>query len=220
LEVRDEAGNTTSLRRRITVDRTLKITSLSRTTFSPNGDGVHDAVTLRFRLTRAADVTATVTRAGAYVRTFSLRRLTAGARSVTWDGRTGADAGAASGSYSIKVTADGSVGVSSASRAVTVDLARPRLSAPATATTRYGKTAKLAYDVRDGFSPRVNVSATVVNAKGRMVATIACGWVKQGRSHLCSWRPRARGRYKVTFRARDLGGNRQAATVRTSLRVR
>ena len=93
LEVRDPAGNTTSLRRRVTVDRTLKLTSVSRKTFSPNGDGVHDTVTLAFRLTRAADVTVTVVRAGSTVRTLRLGRLAAGARSVTWDGRLEGGAG-------------------------------------------------------------------------------------------------------------------------------
>ena len=76
-------------RRKVTVDRTLKLTSVSRKTFSPNGDGVNDAVTLSFRLTRAADVTATVVRSGSTVRTMRLGRLAAGARTVDWDGKLG-----------------------------------------------------------------------------------------------------------------------------------
>ena len=75
LEVRDAAGNTTSVRRKVTVDRTLALTSVSRRTFSPNGDGVHDDVTLSFRLTRAADVTATVVHGGSTVRTMRLGTL-------------------------------------------------------------------------------------------------------------------------------------------------
>ena len=220
LEVRDGAGNVTVVRRGATVDRTLKLASVSRRTFSPNGDGVHDTVMLSFRLTRAADVTATVVHAGSTVRSMRLGRLSAGARSATWDGRLGGGALAASGGYSIKVTADGSVGVTSASRPVIVDLAPPRLSAPATAAVRYGKTASLQYTVRDAFSPRIKVSAQVTNAKGVTVATIACGWVVQGVSHTCSWKPRARGTYAVTFRAVDLGGNHQTAEAKTALRVR
>ena len=220
LEVRDAAGNTTVKRRTVTVDRTLKLASVSRTTFSPNGDEVHDAVTLPFKLTRAADVTATVVHAGSTVRTMRLGRLAAGARSAVWDGRLGGGAVAASGGYSIKVTADGSIGVTSGSRPVIVDLALPRLSAPASLTVRYGKTARLTYSVRDAFSPRVKVSAGVTNANGKTVATIACGWVTQGVSHVCSWKPRARGAYTVTFRAMDLGGNHQTAAAKTALRVR
>ena len=220
LEIRDGAGNTTRLRRAVTVDRTLKFTAVSRRTFSPNGDEVHDTVTLMFRLTRAADVTATVSQGGSTVRTMRLGRLAAGARAATWDGILGGGAVAASGGYSIKVRADGSIGVTTVGQTVTVDRSRPRLSSPATATARYGTTAKLAYTVRDAFSPRVKVSAEVTNAAGKTVATIACGWVTRGVSHTCSWKPRARGTYTVTFRATDLGGNRQASEAKTVLRVR
>ena len=85
---------------------------------------------------------------------------------------------------------------------------------------RYRKTAVLAYTVRDAFSPSVKVSATVTDGKGRTVATLALGWVKQGVAQTCTWKPRARRAYKVTFRAMDLGGNRQAVVAVTSLRVR
>ncbi len=220
LELRDGAGNTAVVRRTVVVDRTLKLASVSRATFSPNGDGIHDAVTLSFSLTRGADVTATVVRAGSTVRTMRLGRLAAGARMVTWDGLLSGGAPAASGGYSIKVTADGSVGVTTVGRTVMVDLAHPRLTVSATATARYGATAKLTYTVRDAFSPRVKVSAEVTSATGKTVTTIACGWVTQGVSHVCSWKPRARGAYTVTFRAMDLGGNRQSAEAETVLRVR
>ena len=43
----------TAVRRKVAVDRTLKLGGASRKTFSPNGDGVHDDVTLSFKLTRA-----------------------------------------------------------------------------------------------------------------------------------------------------------------------
>ena len=220
LELRDVAGNTTSVRRSVTVDRTLALTSLSRTTFSPNGDGVHDAVTLGFRLTRAAEVTVTAVRSGSTVRIMRLGRLGSGARSVTWDGTLGGGGTATSGAYSLKVTADGAIGVTSASRALTVDIAAPRIAAPATASVAYGKTAKLSYTARDAFSRVVKVGATVTDAQGRVVGKVALGWVKQGVTHVCAWKPKARGGYTVTFRAVDLGGNRQAAVKTTSLRVR
>jgi flagellar hook assembly protein FlgD len=193
---------------------------VSRKTFSPNADGVHDAVTLSFRLTRPADVTATVVRSGSTMRTLRLGRLASGARSVVWDGKLGGGGTAASGAYSLRVTADGALGVTTAAQQLTVDLTAPRATAAATASVRYGRTAKLAYTVRDAYSPTVKVSATVTDAKGRTVATLALGWVKQGVSHICPWKPRARRTYTVTFRARDLGGNRQAAAAVTTLRVR
>ncbi len=220
LELRDAAGNSSRLRREVTVDRTLRFTSVSRKTFSPNGDGVHDSVTLEFRLTRVADVTVTVLQGGSVVRTLRLGSLAAGARAVTWDGTLSGGAAPTSGAYAVRVAADGSIGVSTVSQTVTVDLTRPRLTAPATATALYGATAKIGYTVRDAFSPRVKVNGVVTNAKGVIVATIACGWVRQGVSHVCAWKPKARGAYTVTLRATDLGGNRQAAEARTSLTVR
>ncbi len=139
---------------------------------------------------------------------------------MTWDGKLGGGGTAASGAYSLKLTAAGALGVTSVAQPLTVDLAPPRLTAPATASVRYGRTAKIAYTVRDAFSPKVKVSATVTDARGRTVATLALGWVKQGVGHVCAWKPRARKTYTVTFKALDLGGNRQAAPAVTSLRVR
>ena len=66
---------------------------------------------------------------------------------------------------------------------LTVDLVAPKVTAPAKVTVRYRKTAVLAYTVRDAFSPSVKVSATVTDGKGRTVATLALGWVKQGVGH-------------------------------------
>ena len=143
---------------------------VSARTLSPNGDGVKDSVTVPFKLTRAADVTAAVIHSGSTVRTIRLGKLAAGARSVTWDGKLGGGGTATSGAYTLRLTADGALGVTSASQALTVDLAAPRLSAPATASVRYRKTARLTFTARDAFSPRVKVSATVTNAKGRVLA--------------------------------------------------
>jgi flagellar hook assembly protein FlgD len=220
LELRDVAGNTATARRKVAVDRTLKLISISRKTFSPNGDGVRDSVTLSFRLTRAADVNVAVVHSGSTVRTMRLGRLATGSRAVEWDGKLGGGGAATSGAYSLKVVADGALGATSVEQPLTVDLAAPKVTAPATASVAYRKTANLAFTVRDVFSPVVNVSATITNAKGVVVATVPCGWVKRGVSHTCAWKPRARRIYTVTFRAMDLGGNHEAAAAITALRVR
>jgi flagellar hook assembly protein FlgD len=220
LELRDLAGNTARTRVNVTVDQTLRLTSVSGDTFSPNGDGVNDSVTLSFRLTRAADVTATVVRSGSAVRTVQLGRLAVGARTVDWDGKLDGGGMATSGRYSLEVSAAGSLGVTGVARDLTADLRPPKLTVPATAAAAYRRTVRLAYTVRDAFSPVVRVTATITNAKGVVVATVPCGWVKQGVSHTCTWRPRARRTYTVTFRAMDLGGNHQASQAVTKLRVR
>jgi flagellar hook assembly protein FlgD len=220
IELRDAAGNSTSVRSSVTLDRTLALKPVSAKALSPNGDRVKDKVVVPFELAHAADVTATVIRSGSAVRTLLLGKLAEGAHTVTWDGRLGGGGTATSGAYSLRLTADGALGVTSASQALMVDLSAPKLSAPATASVRYRKTARLTFTVRDSFSPLVKVTATVANAKGRVLATLACGWVKQGAGQACSWKPRVKGRYTVTFSAVDQGGNHQATAGITALRVR
>lgn len=222
VELRDEAGNTSSARRAVTVDRTLKLVSVSRRTFSPNGDGVHDAVTMSFRLKRTARVTASITRAGedGTLRALYLGKLGSGARAFAWDGRLGDGAAPVSGRYVLRLSATGAIGVSTVGRKVTVDLVAPRLKAPAKVLLRRGKTAKFTYVVRDPFSSTVKVSATIGTARGGAIATLALGWVKQAVNRSCSWRPPRRGTYVITFRARDRGGNHEAAPARTLLIVR
>jgi flagellar hook assembly protein FlgD len=221
VEIRDTAGNTATARRKVTIDRTLALVGVSKSPFSPNGDGRIDDVTLSFALTRAADVTAAVLRGDTAVRTLRLGRLAAGKQSLTWDGKLGSGSGvAASGSYTLKLTADGALGVTSAGQAVTVDLAAPRLTVPATLRVAYRKTAKISYTPKDAYSPNVKVGTTVTNAAGKVVGGLNLGWVKQGAAQVFAWKPRARGKYKVAFRAVDLAGNRLAAPVVTTVRVR
>ena len=221
VELRDGAGNTSSVRRSVTVDRTLKLIGVSPKALSPNGDGVNDVVTLSFRLSRTADVTATVVRSGSTLRTIRLGRLTRGVRSVDWKGELGGAGGmATSGACTLRVTADGAIGTTSAAKPLIVDLTRPRVTSASVTGVRYRKTARVKYKVRDVYSPTVKVSATITDARGRVVARRALGWVKQGTSHVLAWRPKARRTYTVAFRARDLGGNRAAKAAVTKLRVR
>ena len=220
LEVRDAARNTTTLRREVVVDRTLRFVSLSRDTFSPNGDGRHDTVTLGYRLAHPAQVTGSVVRAGRRVATLPVGALPAGSGGVVWDGALDDGGSATSGAYRLVVTAAGAVGTSTVAEAVTVDLTRPRIAAPASAGAASGGRARVSYRVYDAFSPKVRVTVAVVDRRGRAVATVSCGWVKQGVRRVWVWKPPRRGAYTLTFTARDRGGNPQVAPVTTALRVR
>ena len=102
----------------------------------------------------------------------------------------------------------------------TVDRYPPRMSVPEKASATYGGTARISYTVRDPYSPKVKVWAVVKDARGATVATVACGWVAQGKAQTCAWRPPARGVYALAFNAADRGGNRQNAVRTTSLTVR
>ncbi len=220
VEIRDAAGNTTAVRRKVTIDRTLALAAVSRVTLSPNDDGVRDAVTLPFTLTRAADVTATILRGRSVARTVVLGHLAKGKQVATWDGKLKGGEPATSGRYTFRLTADGALGVTSAARVVTVDLVAPRLKVPKMVRVARRKTAKISCTPMAAYSATVKVGATVTNAAGAAVARLNLGWVKQGAKHVCAWKSRKRGNFTVTFKAVDLGGNRLAKPVVTTVKVR
>jgi hypothetical protein len=181
---------------------------------------VRDTVAVAFKLTRRANVTVALVRGTDVLRTIKPGELAAGPQSVTWDGKIAGGAYAANGKYDLRVTADGSIGVTTVSEPVTVDRFAPRFTAPATASAVYGKTAKIAYSVRDPYSSTVKVTVVVRDKAGGAVATVRCGWVKQGSPATCSWKPSARGTYALTFRAVDRAGNPQGSAGVTILKVR
>jgi flagellar hook assembly protein FlgD len=216
VEMRDRAGNAARVRRTVVVDRTLGFPSLAPRTCSPNGDGVRDTVAIGFKLTRRADISVTILKAGQAVRSFHPGFLAAGTRTVTWDGRAGGE-NAVSGAYSARVSAESSVGTVAVGEAFTVDRYSPRLTVPATARVAYGQTAKIAYSVRDLYSLTVRVKVTVTDAKDKVVASVTCGWVRRGKTHTFSWKPPAKGTYSLAFHAVDRGGNHQNTVRRTVL---
>jgi len=220
IATRDPAGNSAMARRTVVVDRTLGFPKVSPQTCSPNGDGARDTVAVAFKLTRRADVTLALVRGEDVLRTIKAGELAAGAQSVTWDGKVAGGAYADSGKYNLRVTAHGSIGVTSVSEAVTVDRFAPRFTVPATASATFGKTAKVAYSVRDPYSSTVRVTVRVSRAAGGAVATVDCGWVDQGKTTTCSWKPPARGTYTLTFHAVDRGGNPEGSAGVTILKVR
>jgi hypothetical protein len=64
------------------------------------------------------------------------------------------------------------------------------------------------------------VSYVVTDAKGRRVASGHPGWQPTGQSLSVTWKPASRGVFTVTYRATDLGGNREASPARTVVTVR
>jgi flagellar hook assembly protein FlgD len=216
--MRDLAGNSATVRRSAVVDRTLGFPDASPRICSPNGDGTRDTVAVSFKLTRRAEVTLALVRGQEVLRTIKAGEFPAGPQSVTWDGKVTGGAFADSGTYDLRVTAHGSMGVTSVSKSVTVDRFAPRLTVPATASATFGRTAKVAYSVRDPFSATVKVTVMVSDAAGAAVATVDRGWFKPGKT-TCSWKPPARGTYTLTFHAVDRGGNAEGSAGVTILKV-
>ena len=220
VEMRDLAGNSDSVRRSVIVDRTLGFPTVKPASFSPNGDGVKDSAALGFTLTRRAAVTVRALKGEETAVTIDLGTLPAGAGRASWGGELSGGAAPVSGTYRLEIVADGSVGVSSVSVPVTVDLTAPRLTVPAEASVKAGKTLTLAYTVRDAYSPTVNVAVGVTDATKAQVATLPLGWVKRASPATCSWRAPAAGTYTLTFTAVDRAGNPQQAPAVTVVTVR
>ncbi len=220
VERRDAAGNVARQGVRIVVDRTVGYPTALPATFSPGSDGVCDKTALGFKLTRKAAVTVRIFAGADVVRTLELGTLAPGAHSARWDGRAGSGEFLASSRPTYTVTAVSALGESSVSKAVCVDLSKPRLYAPVAKTTRAGATSRLTYKVTDPFSARADVSYTITDAKGRRVTSGRAGWRPTGRSLSITWKPASRGVYTVTYRAVDLGGNHEAAAARTVVTVR
>ena len=220
IALRDRAGNSAQFRRAVVVDRTLGFPKVTPRTCSPNGDGVRDTAAAAFKLTRRATVTLALVRGETVLRTVQAGELAAGPQSVIWDGKVADGAFADSGTYGLRLTAHGSVGVTSVTERLTVDRYAPRFTAPAAASVTFGKTAKVAYSVRDPYSSTVKVTVSVSTAAGGAVATVDCGWVVQGKAATCSWKPPARGTYALTFHAVDRGGNPEGSAGVTILKVR
>lgn len=220
LTLRDLAGNAATTTQTVTVDRTLGFLTAAPGAFSPNRDGVQEAVAVAFTLTRQARATVHVRRDGRVLATLFSGALEAATHTLSWDGRLADGTAAPGGTYTLRVTASGAIGSSSVSRQVTVDQEAPRLVVPAKLTLKRGKTAALRYTVRDAYSPTVKVWAVVTSPDGSRLATVSAGWVKAGTTGTLRWKPPAKGTYTVTFSALDRAGNRQAVAPALALSVR
>ena len=220
IERRDAGGNVGRRGVPVVVDRTIGFPTAAPATFSPNGDGASDTTKLAFKLTRKATVTVQIAVGDNVVRTLALGTLAAGARSVVWNGKAGSGDSVASCRPVYTVTAASTLGESSVTGRLTVDLYAPRVYAPAGKVTTRGAANRLAFKVADPYSAKADVRFAVTDAKGRTVATGHPGWLATGKSLSAAWTPAARGVFTVTWRASDLAGNREASATKTVVTVR
>jgi spore germination protein YaaH/flagellar hook assembly protein FlgD len=116
----DRAGNRTIRDVPVTVDRTIRSVTWSRSSFAPKA-GQHARLT--FSLRRSAKVTLSIMQGSTVVRTiWTTKALAAGSHGWTWDGRTASGALARPGTYRAVVRATSWVGTSSFSRTIVVRL--------------------------------------------------------------------------------------------------
>ncbi len=220
IERRDAVDNRMRRGVRITLDRTLGFPTASPVTLSPNGDGRRDATTLGFKLARRAAVKIVLRLGPDVVRTLMLGTLEAGVHTTTWDGRAGSGEYLAGGRPVFTVTAVSTIGKSSVSKALIVDLYRPKLYAPTGKTARPATATRLGVKASDPFSAKVDLRFVITDSRGRRVASGHPGWVPTGQALSALWTPRSRGVFTVTWRATDVGGNREWAPATTRVVVR
>ena len=116
----DRAGNRTIRDLAVTVDRTIRSVTWSRSSFAPKA-GQHARVT--FSLRRSARVTVSIQQGSTPVRTiWTAKPLGAGSHGWTWNGRTASGALVRPGTYRVVVRATSWVGASSFSRNIVVRL--------------------------------------------------------------------------------------------------
>jgi hypothetical protein len=102
-------GRSLSMEAPFAIDRTLSGLALTTASFTPNGDGIDDALGVNFTLSTQVYVTVQIEQAGSLVATVFTGPLPAGLSQIHWDGTTPAGP-AVPGTYDAVVIADGVYG--------------------------------------------------------------------------------------------------------------
>jgi hypothetical protein len=126
LTARSPTGATVESFLPLGVSRTLGAVEVTPTTFSPNGDGRKDRLTVSFSLTGPADVRLRIEREGRWVATPLTASLPAGSQAFVWDGTRSAGP-LRDGDYDAIVEAVDVVGAISFGRPFVSDTTAPRV---------------------------------------------------------------------------------------------
>ena len=220
VELRDPAGNTAVILLPVSLDLTTGFLTAAPASFSPNGDGIKDEMSLGFTLTRPATARALVQFDGVTVRTWELGELAAGVHGVTWDGLDDAGLALASGVYRARIEVESELGASAVAKKVTLDRTKPRIWAPLTVSVTLGSTASIRYYVTDRWSPMAKVTVTIKRASdGVVVKKLYLGWVTTGASHRAVWKPRRAAGTSPPSGPSNQAGNRQYELKRCVIKV-
>ncbi len=197
-----------------------QLAGVSVSRLSPGRDSRHDKTTVRYRVPGSQEVTFRVRNsAGTVVRSERLGQQSAGEHTTVWDGRKNGGARVASGEFSLEISTRGDGRAGLATRTVTVDRVKPKLTDPA-------REFRTVYPKDDGYRDSVGISGVLSEPVRwvRVVARSAGGSVirsprvkKEPAGDLTvDWTGRRggsvlpAGTYRVRLLAQDLAGNRKA----------
>ena len=218
----DAAGNHSTATAAVRVDDTLGHPHVAPAWLSPNGDGVDDTTTLSFRMARVARVGVGIAGpTGTVVRHVALGSLASGSHTWLWDGKNAAGEVVADGAYTCTLAAVNGAGTVTVKLRLHVDTVPPMATWRAgSLTVKLGKRLSAVYSVADQLSPKATVTIVVRSAAGALVSSVSLPAAATGVARRYSFRPNARGRYRVHLSAVDLAGNRQkvAATLVVTVR--
>lgn len=190
--------------------------ALAPATFSPNGDGVGESVSLPLVLGESGLLEVAISaEGGGPVRAWSLP-VAAGRTTVTWDGRDDGGAVVSDGRYVATVSARDAAGNASPPLekrlAVHTALAGVATSLPAIWPADPNGSAPRAAEVSFTLGAAATVSVAILDAAGRTVATVAPRAPRDAGFHAVGWdgtgadgRPVAPGAYRASVVAASGG---------------
>ncbi len=211
LTARDAAGNPTTRRILVTVDRTARGLRWSTGQFYPqDGDRLAATARISWTLVRSARVTLRITDgSGAVVRTVFVRASeAAGLHAFAWNGKTDSGAWAVPGTYTAALTVVSSLGTSTLTRSILADAFS---LAPSASTVAGGK--RLSVRIVSSEPLRGAPSASLSLA-GRSPLAMAVVRNADGTWTASAIVPRgAPGPATVTVSATDTGGHQNASVL-------
>ena len=210
VDVKDAAGNRTTVSTNVVVDRTASYLRWSRNFFPQDGDALRPTAALTWKLARTATTTLRLyDSTGTLVRTvWSDKAQAAGTRSWTWNGKLADGTFVAQGSYRASLTATSSLGTTVLSRTVWV---AGFAVTPSATTVKPGQRLTIRFRTIEPLGTRPVVTFTQPGRAG--VSATATRLTDGSYKAVFTVQSGSAGAASVRIRATDSGGRRNQTII-------